>query len=428
MLSSERLNYVIHPALLPVATDPFHSGIASLLDEVVATKYIALSSHVALAWCYFTRLDEEVEYFWNAPWSLTKAIFFLMRYATPAFISFNTSVQFVPSPSLAFCRGWARGYPWLLYSQICFTEFVLLLRVFALYPRSPWTRRACGATYIGSIVTSLTLGVVVLKDVDSVENPLPEFISGCILSIKDTRIWALFLPSFIFESILFALTMMKVTRAESNERSAPILKSLVRDGTFVYLTSATALLFSSIGSMFEGYVLPATTSGLLIAVSCLGCCHLLFSIKSLQSSFKQAPPIALELSQFYRSAHNIPNGNTTFVKGNTTFVTVEVEDDDRKLVTAAIGTTRVGVWNEAALELRFERTRTGSGSGSALGPIHEFHLDSQEEDLGQMMADVWDPSLAPATSPIDTESLSPTSNPRTSFSASRWPSPRSPPM
>jgi len=209
-------------------------GLASsaALDVIAgtnATGYSSVAAMVFLIWDILITLDDEVEYIWPSPWTIPKFCFFFLRYFT---LSLHITTMFLGTPPYTFtarqCYGW--GVYQALASLLLITtvDYVLLVRIFAIYPRN----RAVKWITIGGYITELVIVAV------GFGLSVPKLVTDeycTVLDAPPTFVVAAGAP-IVFQAFLFVLTMVKFTQAlKEGWGDVPLMRLLVRDGTWAFI-------------------------------------------------------------------------------------------------------------------------------------------------------------------------------------------------
>ncbi|KAH6919312.1 hypothetical protein BKA70DRAFT_1417290 [Coprinopsis sp. MPI-PUGE-AT-0042] len=165
-------------------------------------------------------------------WSLTKFIFFFIRYFT---VVFQFSIQFIGTPLIRHTHYGC--YVWNIYQGIgslliiAAVDRILLLRVYALFPRNKPVQYFTSILYAAEVI-AYCIGLALAV-------PLLEYDEFCVIT-KAPTIFALAAGGpIIFQIILFILTAISFVKAvKSGYGNVPILLVVIRDGTWAF-----ALLF-----------------------------------------------------------------------------------------------------------------------------------------------------------------------------------------
>jgi len=195
-------------------------------------SYSAVSSLAFLLYDVLLTFNDEVRYIWPMKWCLTKVIFFLIRYFT---VVFQFSIQFIGTPLIRHTNHGC--YVWNIYQGIgsliiiAAVDRILLLRIYALFPRNKTVQYFTGILYAAEVlayIVGLALAVPRLK-----------YDSFCVVT-EAPLIFALAAGGpILFQIILFILTTISFVRAvREGYGDVPILLVVIRDGSWAF-----ALLF-----------------------------------------------------------------------------------------------------------------------------------------------------------------------------------------
>ncbi|KAG2021241.1 hypothetical protein CC2G_006495 [Coprinopsis cinerea AmutBmut pab1-1] len=242
-----------------VATDNIVQGAESskYLEHIRGTQVVGWSYAAAvtfLVWDVLITLRDEVTYIWPIPWSLTKAVFFFVRYFP---ICLEMSTQFYGAP-LPLTYSFHGCYIWNVYQGlssilvIAAVDYILILRVHAMYPRNKPVRYISSLLYVAELVMmSVGIGLAV---------PQLKYDERCVVSESPIVFTAAAGCPIAFQAFLFGATVWKFCRAvRAGWGHVPIVQLLLRDGTwafgllFVVLT-CEALLYGFAAGAYTGFL------------------------------------------------------------------------------------------------------------------------------------------------------------------------------
>ncbi|KAJ7577254.1 hypothetical protein C8J56DRAFT_971436 [Mycena floridula] len=308
----------------------YSPGGAMLTPEEKASgnQAVERSSVSALALLLYDILlssDEEVQLIWPKPLSLTKLLYFFVRYCpllvqiSVLFVGTDLSPQFHFTPHDC--------YIWQAYqgaANLCIAiavDYILILRVFALYLDNTVIRWVIGISWFGELFAmALGLGLAVPKityDDICLTNYIPETIGiygGAAVA---------------FQSLLFGLTLYKFWRGiRQGLGRSDVVSLLMRDGTWAFFllffllagqgslaflknTSMISILYgwSLTGFSFAGYRVLLNLHGLSIPSSTVdsggslefsSVAHPISDV----ASYEMSPLSSIALSPKFSGAHS----------------------------------------------------------------------------------------------------------------------------
>jgi len=206
---------------------------------------------VVIFYDWILSLDSEIKLIWSARRSVVKTVYLVNRYCLPIVMiwaNYAWSGQALWFKPLS-CRIFLVLDSSLIIAFFASLHYIVSLRAWALYGRS----RAVGLLLWGGFVLYLAAAyVLTIKGLLSIPASLFPIVNICFGTLP-SYLWAIWLPSIIFETLVFALTLIKATQHQSSNLSrTPILSTLYRDGflyfLFICLNSACNLLFWAIAS------------------------------------------------------------------------------------------------------------------------------------------------------------------------------------
>jgi len=255
-----------------------------------SAQYLALASFCIILYEYLVLLPEEIKNFWHGPHTLTRSLFLLNRYLTPVTYILHLTTLFWPELTTDTCNLMTVWTVSLTALGILVVEAVLVLRVYVLYSGVRKAQILLLASFLVAVITAATLMGKTLNSVKSENNPAPQFLVGCFYS-SPSDFWAVFVPPFVFETILFVLTLLRAFREHARtERNIPILKCLIRDGAAYFLVAFLSLGFTSLGSISGPQLaFPAMLSNFLLAALSTCSSRLLLHMRSLATGPHRLP-------------------------------------------------------------------------------------------------------------------------------------------
>ncbi|EAU90799.1 hypothetical protein CC1G_09276 [Coprinopsis cinerea okayama7 len=172
--------------------------------------------------------DDEVKYIWPNPWTPVKFIYFFVRYFA---VVLHITIQFLGTPPFTFTE--RECYIWNVYQAlasallIASVDYILILRIFALYPRTRIVRIAVASLYAVEVITiAIGFGLSV-----------PNLVYDEYCTVVDSPITFLVAAAapIAFQAVLFGLTIWKFLKAvKAGWGDVPLVKLLMRDGTWAF--------------------------------------------------------------------------------------------------------------------------------------------------------------------------------------------------
>jgi len=242
---------------------------------------IALFSLTVYEWVI--TFDEELKYFWTGPWGMSRILFLVNRYLSPA-ISVLALVCFsLPNPSPQFCKRSIQAIFVISIVALGVVQAMLAVRVWYLFAQSRSTRVAISAAFTITNIVSLYFAILAGIELQVTPTLTNLHIHGC-RATRPTRFWRLYLPSLVLHTIFYCLTAFRALKNRRIFKEAPVLKRLVRDGGFFYFVVFISVLFTAIGSFSQQYPsinIPAIFSNFSVVTTSLAATRVMLSIHSL---------------------------------------------------------------------------------------------------------------------------------------------------
>ncbi|KAF9233262.1 hypothetical protein BU15DRAFT_80281 [Melanogaster broomeanus] len=118
------------------------ADIADLRDLRVS-QYVSAVGLVILLWDHLLTFHDEVQLIWQARLSVPKVLFLINRYVVPIVMIVQTQVGSAAQNSQPRCKAWFPIATFVGMSSIAISNFLVLLRLWVLWDRSPrlmlWT-------------------------------------------------------------------------------------------------------------------------------------------------------------------------------------------------------------------------------------------------------------------------------------------------
>ncbi|ESK85357.1 Nbs1 [Moniliophthora roreri MCA 2997] len=228
-------------------------------------------STTLLVYDWICTLDQEVVHIWSkpGPWSLGSVIFLFNRYMPFVDIFLSIHLTFgTPAPSSAECLLLMKATSWLTFTGLALSEFVLMLRTYALWERS---RRVLLA-FIAMFAILVIPGIIVTQmEVRSLQFG-PSTDISCQLIEASNIVFVSYLLLLFCETIIAGLTLVKGYQHLRRTRSRWVVR-LYKDGLFFYiylcllsLGNIITFIFTDVRerAVYKEYYTPS-----FVIVSCL---------------------------------------------------------------------------------------------------------------------------------------------------------------
>ncbi|KAI0045044.1 hypothetical protein FA95DRAFT_173081 [Auriscalpium vulgare] len=222
-----------------------------------------------LVWDWLCTFDQEVEYVWSGSWNLGQVLFLLNRY--PPFIDTFISLHLLTAVRISAeqCKRQFTAVTWLITSGVLISEFILLLRTYAIWERRRWVLILCcsiAAFLYAPAILVTELEVKSLRFADARTDGRP----GCALEHAGSIIFISYVLLMISETIIFVLTAIKAVQHLRRTRS-PMVVALYRDGVLFYfyiliVTLANVIVPVAAPSAFANWL--ATPQRALHSIMC----------------------------------------------------------------------------------------------------------------------------------------------------------------
>jgi len=203
-----------------------------------------VAGFTALIYDHLITLNVEIDLIWMSRPGLVSIIFLLNRYLVPLMLVVDLFEMFgLPSasPTVAtFCKVWTAVQGYLTIASFMSIHVIVALRVYAMHNGRKWIGRtlwiACTIYFLSST------SIITVATAHLIPGLEPE-LHSCVGKIP-SYLWLAWLPSVIFESILFALTVYAMMAGNRRRSFNTLTLILYRDGLLYFFAVTVCSLFS----------------------------------------------------------------------------------------------------------------------------------------------------------------------------------------
>lgn len=224
-------------------------------EHGAAVKAMTLVGLTALVYDHLLTLDQEINLIWRGRPGFVSTIFLLNRYIVPCILIVDVYEQSgVTASSKLFCQIWTVLQGYLTLASFMSIHAIVAIRVFALHNGRPWVRRflwTSGTVYFLSSAAVITLGSI------AVVSTLQPYHGACVGTMP-WYLWISWLPTVIFESILFILTLLALLSQEDCRSFSKLTRILYLDGMIYFMAVTVCSTFCLLVWAFA----PITLNGL----------------------------------------------------------------------------------------------------------------------------------------------------------------------
>ncbi|EJC98748.1 uncharacterized protein FOMMEDRAFT_170954 [Fomitiporia mediterranea MF3/22] len=235
------------------------------LQGLRLASYVDTASFVILVYDYLLTFEDELVLIWDSTWSLAKGLFLATRYLPFIDLSITTTRHFKARMSPEECLRNYRAGGLLIDVGICAAELILVLRTWAIWGQT----KKITITLLIWIFVNLTsdLVIVVLYFSSVTFTPLPEGLSGCLISTGNSLLVGTWILLMIFEAGILALMVLKGVQmyrgsVDKQHRKTELYKAVFRNGAIFYVYIFTL----SVANVIVISRLPRDLSTLLASV------------------------------------------------------------------------------------------------------------------------------------------------------------------
>jgi len=213
-------------------------------------------------------LDVEVKHFWNRGGNMfSTLLFFTIRYFPALNLVVHNIVLNLRYPAPSLCVFWFQYVGYSAGLEHMVVGAILILRLYAIFDCNKKLLVVLLALY-GVTITTETVIIGVMTHHFQSQEALRNIFGGCAPLNIPTWCWVYWLPSVIFESILFLLALWKTileARVKAS-RASPLMHVLLRDSVIYF----GGIVIWSILNLGAWYINPLPLYGLFVG------CHIGF--------------------------------------------------------------------------------------------------------------------------------------------------------
>ncbi|KZT02819.1 uncharacterized protein LAESUDRAFT_729783 [Laetiporus sulphureus 93-53] len=215
----------------------------ALARDEAAVNAMTLAGFTVLIYDHVLTVSENVNYIWRARMGIVSVIFLLNRYIVPLVlvIDIYEAMGLSGNPSsVLFCKIWTVLQGYLTIASFMSIHAIVAWRLYCLHGGEAWIRRVlCTAAvlYVSSSTAIITVSLVPI-----IRHLKPEH-HQCVSSVP-SYLWTAWLPSVVFETLLFVLTVVAMLRQERRRSFSSLSLLLYRDGMLYFVAVTVCSLLS----------------------------------------------------------------------------------------------------------------------------------------------------------------------------------------
>ncbi|KAI0360758.1 hypothetical protein OH77DRAFT_1392695 [Trametes cingulata] len=214
------------------ALNPFAEALLlQAIPTIEKTRYAELASTVIILFDHVITLDQE-----HSTWSLGKVLFLMNRYYALCIV---------------ICLSWFRWQGWTGVITFIIAEFILQLRLYALYFRDKRVLACMLTVCLGAAASSAYVMGDALAHITSVAVTLPSGSTVCVPTGLPAHFYAFWIPMLVSESALCGLALFRGFQSYSPgstvfQSGKRIIEILVRDSLFYFVIIFATYLTNTI--------------------------------------------------------------------------------------------------------------------------------------------------------------------------------------
>ncbi|KAJ7604736.1 hypothetical protein FB45DRAFT_955400 [Roridomyces roridus] len=278
-----------------------------VLIHLTASHYCVVSSASLYVYDFFLTFPQEVEYFWNTPWTFVKGIFFWNRYSTFALlyglVSLETNRK--PTPTSCFALDVFEGL--CAIANIAGAQVIMQRRVHALYGQHQVLKIVLHVLFILEILSVLGIEIAnLVKNDDTALVQMIPLLSDplTICSGAIPRFFIFFpVPYMIFDTILLSLVMYKAYLIQTEEpdkkwTSTRLMQIMFRDSVLYFACTFGVNLLNTLVWVLGPFELFTVGTAWAVTVPVMAANRLLFNMRSAYHEEPKTSELNVESIEF----------------------------------------------------------------------------------------------------------------------------------
>ncbi|KAH9849414.1 hypothetical protein C2E23DRAFT_391240 [Lenzites betulinus] len=220
---------------------PFAEPLETLLQHGSAVRVMTLVGFVALLYDHLITLTDEVNLIWKGKKGVVSTVFLLNRYCIPVVLALDIYESFGnAAASIAFCKAWTVVQSYVTIMSYISIHAIVAWRLYAIFKGRAWV--AWVLWIAGFLNFAISSGITTASLIPIIANLHP-YHHACVGSAPN-YIWAIWLPSVFFETLLFGLTITAMIYQGQNHSLTTLSLLLYRDGMLYFVAVTFCSLFS----------------------------------------------------------------------------------------------------------------------------------------------------------------------------------------
>ncbi|KAG2111959.1 uncharacterized protein F5147DRAFT_632685 [Suillus discolor] len=260
-----------------------------LVVQVVSSTLVVYDHAITFA--------QEVTFFWSSSWSLSRILYFMIRYLALAQVCLNSVTRI----------GVAKAHNDLVSAILEYTvrltvmilcQCVITLRVWHLFPRSRFIRWLAVTIFTACLAGGAIFDTIkynVIKSAAKTNNTL-------IFAQCRTFSFILYLPALVVHTTMFLLTLYRFRVTPRTLQQHGMIHRFVKEGMILYSFAAGSLLYEiiSLSLVKPEDISQHLSSRIAMAATAVSICRAMLSIRCLAATYHVDPAWLLNHAELSR--------------------------------------------------------------------------------------------------------------------------------
>ncbi|KAG2069971.1 hypothetical protein BDR04DRAFT_1100636, partial [Suillus decipiens] len=265
-------------------------------------EYMFIAASTLMFYDHLITIDQEMSWFWSGKWSVSRLLFFSIRYLPEIDIII---IMLIYYGNVGFSTCGRLSYAVLVLGvlTLLINQAALAVRVWYLFTRS----RVMQNTVIAFAFTCMALTVVFAAETpDTRQQDTPNASFGCDYTVNQQTAWRMYFPPVTLHIALYGLTIYKTLTSTLIGEIRGFKGMMIDEGAHLYLLGTVALIFGLVGTAMPhdaDVFVPASYSALVNVVISVAVTRAMLTLRNLAARLHVDPGWLLNHSELSRVRH-----------------------------------------------------------------------------------------------------------------------------
>lgn len=265
----------------------------------ITTNYMFVAASTLIFYDHLITIDQEMSWFWSGKWSISRFLFFSIRYLPEIDIII---IMLIYYGNVGFSTCGRLSYAVLVLGilTLLINQAALAMRVWYLFTRS----RVMQNAVIAFAFICMTLTVVFAAETPDTRQQ--GILPACNYAVNQQTAWRMYFPPVTLHIALYGLTIYKMLTTTRIGEIRGLKGMIIDEGAHLYLLGTVALIFGLVGTAMPhdaNVFIPASYSGLVNVVISVAVTRAMLTLRNLAARLHVDPGWLLNHSELSRVRH-----------------------------------------------------------------------------------------------------------------------------